>query len=106
MPQQASAGVVADGDLPELRAVDVRDAVVPGQALVHERVVGIEQPQHALVLEHDALEEHFRFALHRLAQVVVEVREDVGVGLQAAQIAQEQPLSREVASERPRRVRP
>ncbi len=102
MPQQASTRIVSDRDLPELRAVHVRDAVVPRQALVHEGVVGIEQAQHALVLEDDALEEHFGFALHRLAQVVVEVGEDIGVGLQAAQVAQEQPLSREVAPERPR----
>ena len=75
---------------------------MPREPLVHVGIVGIEQPQHALVFEDDALEEHLGFALHRLAEVVIEVREDVGVGLEASQVAEEQPLSGEVAPERPR----
>ena len=48
-----------------------------------------------------ALEEHFRFALHGFAEVVIEIREDVGVRLQTAQVAQEEPLPGEVAAEGP-----
>ena len=49
---------------------------------------------------HDALEEHFRFALQRLPQVVVEIREHVLVRTQALQVAQIQPLAGEVRAQR------
>ena len=51
------------------------NAVVPGQALVQERVVGVEQIDDAAILAHDALEEQLRLLLERLAQVVVEVEQ-------------------------------
>ena len=45
----------------ELRAVDVRDAVVLGQALIQERVVGVQQIEQAAVLADDAVDEQRRF---------------------------------------------
>ena len=77
LAEQPAAVVVLDAHAAILIAVDVRHAVVPRQPLVQERVVRVEQIQDAPVLDHDALEEHLRFALQRLPQVVVEVREDV-----------------------------
>ena len=50
---------------PEVRAVDVRDAVVPRQPLVDERVVGGQQIDDVAVLADDALEEQLRLALER-----------------------------------------
>ena len=79
------------------RAVDVRNAVVTRQPLVHEREVGVEQVDDAAVLLHDRAEEQLRLALERLAQVAVEVRR-VGPGI--LQVAQQQPLAGEVADER------
>ena len=73
----------ASVDAPEVAAVDVRNAVVLREPLVDERVVRAQQIEHAAVLVHDALEEQLRFAAERLPQVVVEVREQPRIGLDA-----------------------
>ena len=52
----------------ELVAGDVRNAVVPGEALVDEGVVGGQQVEDAAVLAHDAVEEQLGLAPHRLAR--------------------------------------
>ena len=62
-------------DAAEAAAVDVRNAVVLREPLVEERVVGLQQVEHAAVLAQDALEEQLRLLPERLPQVVVEVRE-------------------------------
>ena len=74
-PSSAAARVVGHRHAAELAAVDVGDAVVPRQPLVHERVVGAQQVEHAAVLADDALEQQLGLAAERLPQVVVEVRE-------------------------------
>ena len=51
---------------------------MPGQPLVHERVVCRQQIEDVAVLAHDAVEEQFGFALKRLPQVVVEVGKQIG----------------------------
>ena len=61
---------------PEVAALDVRDAVVPRQPLVQERVVGAQQVERAAVLADDAVEEQLGLAPERLAQRVVEVGKD------------------------------
>ena len=48
-----------------------------------------QQVEHAAVLAHDALEQHLRLALERLAQVVVEVGEHRDVGIRVLQLAQD-----------------
>ena len=74
LPEQAAAlAVLRQRDAPEPIAVDVRNAVVPGEPLVEERVVGVEQVEHAAVFLDDALEEQLGLAAERLPQVVVEV---------------------------------
>ena len=95
------AGLVSV-DAAEVAAVDVRHAVVPRQPLVDERVVGVEQVEHAAVLRDDALEEQLRFLAERLPQLVVEVREVARRRHVALQVAQQQPLAGEVVGERPR----
>ncbi len=84
----------------ELRAVDVRNAVVLGQPLVDECVVRRQQIEDAAIFVHDAAEEQFDLALERAAQVVVEVREQVHDRLACLQRAHAQPLSGEVADQR------
>ena len=54
-------------DATHARAVDVRNAVVPRQALVDEREVRIEQVDDAAILPDDRAEEHFGFALRTTA---------------------------------------
>ena len=100
LAQQPTAGVVGQPHLPELAAEHAGDVVVPGQSLVHERVVARQQLEHAPVLPKDAAKEQLRFTAERLPQVVVEVGEQVRVRHDAAQVAQVQPLAREVGDER------
>ena len=84
-------------DAAEAAAVDVRDAVVLGEPLVEERVVRLEQVEHAAVLAQDALEEQLRLLAERLPQVVVEVGEQPQVRRDRFEVAQVQPLPGEVA---------
>ena len=100
-PRRASS---VDGHAAEPAAVDVGNAVVPRQPFVDEGVVGAQQIQDAAVLAQDALEQQLGLAPERLAQVVVEVRELVGVGQHAAHVAQVQPLAGEVRRRAPRRA--
>ena len=102
MPEQTSACIAWHRHAAEVRTVNVRDAVVPGEPLVHERVVRIQEVEHRSILAHDALEEHLRFALETLAQVVVEVGEHRDIGVGVLQIAKIEPLVREVGDERAR----
>ena len=60
----------------ELAAIDVRNSVVLGQALIDEGVIGVQQIEHAVVFAHDAAEEHLGLALESLPQVVVEIGEN------------------------------
>ena len=64
---------------PELAAVDARYPVVAREPLVEERVVRRQQVENVPIFAHDALEEHLRLARERLAQVVVEIGELVGI---------------------------
>ena len=81
LPQQPAAVGIGQRHPAELRAVDIRDAVVLGQALIEEGVVGVQQFQHAAVFAQDALEEQLGLLPERLAQALVEFGEDVGIGL-------------------------
>ena len=77
--------------------MNVRNSVVPGQSLVHVRVVGIEQIHHAAVFAHDAFEKQLRLAPKRLPQVIVE---STRLGSSTLQLAQVQPLPAEVGRQR------
>ena len=72
------------------------------EPFVEERVVGADEVQDARVAEQHALEEQFGLAQHVLAQVVVPVRELEQVGRLGRDVAQLQPLLREVRDERVR----
>ena len=100
MAQEPASRVVGEGDAPEMIAVDVRDPVVACETLIDERVVGVQQIQDAPILAQRAVQEQFRLLLKRIAQVLVEVREDVRIGQHTAQPAKLEPLRREVVHER------
>ena len=100
MPQQPAAPAVGvEVHPPEPGAVDAGNAVVLGEALVQERVVGPQQVEHAAVLVDHAPDEPLRLLPHRLPQVVVEIGEEAAVRAQRREVAQPQPLPREVAGE-------
>ena len=66
------------------------------QPLVEERVVRAQQIERAPVLAQDAFEEELRFLAKCLAKIVVEIREPAHVRRDGRQVAQVQPLRREV----------
>ena len=72
------------------------------EAFVDERVVRREQVHDAAVFAHDAGEKQFCFPLEGQPQIVVEVRKLVGVGMDAVQVPQMQPLAREILRHRVR----
>ena len=70
-----------------------------GEPLVQERVVRSQQIEHTSVFANDAVEEEFRLAPERLAQVVIKVRKYHWQGPDALHAAQIQPLPGEVDCE-------
>src|SRR6187399_2274579 len=69
----------AQADAAEPAAVDVMNPVVLGEPFVDERVVGVQQVEHAAILLDDRVEQELDLAAKRDAQVVVEIRIDAGV---------------------------
>src|SRR5579863_8596042 len=100
LAQQPAALFAGESHAAEAATVDAGDAVMPRQTLVEERVIRREQFHRGAILAQDALEEHLGFALHGLAEVVVEIGELIRVRIQAANIPEVQPLSREIAYQR------
>ena len=99
MTEQPVPPVVVPRHAPEVAAVDVVDAVVPGELLVEERVLRLEQLGDRAVFPHLALEEQLRLAHHGRAQGVVERREQPAVRLVRTDVAHLQPLADEVVHE-------
>ena len=95
MGEHAAARRAREVHAPELGALDAGDPVVPGQALVQERVAAVDEVEEAPVLAHQALEEELGLPAHRVAQVVLEVGEAVPVGGDRLEGAELQPLAAE-----------
>ncbi len=76
------------------------------QPLIEEGVIGVQQFQQAVVLAQYILEEQRRFRTEGLLQGLVEFRKHVGIRFGQFQIAQIQPLPREIIHQglRPRIV--
>ena len=99
MTEQAAARRLVERDAAEVAAPDSGYAVVAGEPLVDERVVGREQVEDAPVLAQHAVEEQLRLAAERLAEPFAEVGENVLVRLHGGGVPQRQPLAGEVARE-------
>src|SRR5688572_16946347 len=105
MTKQAAAFILfIKSDLPKTTAVDMRNAIMPGQPFVQERVIGFQQSQDVLVFEQDTFQKEFRFLPKGLAEVVVKVRKEPQVWRAGIEVAQVKPLRREITDEilRPR----
>ncbi len=100
LAEQSAAPAVGQRHAPEAVAVDVRNPVVPGQALVHEGVVRAQELDDAAILLQLALEEERRFLQERVAKVLVEIGEEIGIRRDVADVLQHQPLPGEVLDER------
>ena len=70
-PSRPAAGVVLNRNAAELAAVNARHSIMRRQALVDERVVGIQQIYHVAILPHDALKQQLSLAAEGLAQILV-----------------------------------
>ncbi len=75
------------------------DAVVPGQPLVQEGELAVEELEDAAILPHDGGDEHLGLAPHRRPQVVIEIRKLLAVGRGRLEGADLQPLSGEVLAQ-------
>ena len=73
---------------------------MPGQTLVHKRVIGIQHAENVSVFAHHAVEQELRLMLERLPEVVVKVGINEQVGIPIAQLAQVQPLPGKIADQR------
>ena len=78
------------------RAVHARYAVVLGQPLVDERIVGVEEGQDAAVLAEHRHDEHVGLVQHRLAEPLVEIPEHKAVRMLLLEVANIEPLSGEI----------
>ena len=79
MAEQAATVGARHGDAPEAAAVDTRNAVVAREPLVEERVVGRQQLGERAIVAQLAADEQLGLAPERLAQVLVELREQIRI---------------------------
>ena len=98
LPQQPAAISGGQRDATELRAVNPRDAVVLGEPLVDEGVVGGNQFEQAAVFADQARDEELGLGEERPAERLVE-REDDRIRLHGFDVSQLQPLTRKVRHE-------
>ena len=96
-PRRVSSGWVTRR---KVAARHARDAVVPGQPLVDERVVGPVEVEQAAVFLHEVREEQLGLAPHRPREVLVVVRVEVRVGPNLVHVLQAKPLRREARAQR------
>jgi len=97
--ETAAVAAGREGDAAEAAAVDAGDIVVAGEAFVEEGVIGLEEGAEGAVFAEDAVEEEFGFLAEGLAEVVVEVAEEVAAGEDGVDVAEAEPLSGEVGGE-------
>ena len=90
---------IGERDAPETAAVDVGNPIVRRQALVQERVVRRQQVHDAAVVMHLAADEQPGLLFHRLTQVLVELRIQLGIGHGAGELAQLQPAAGEIVDQ-------
>jgi hypothetical protein len=100
LAQQPPARGVGQRDAAEALAAHAGETVVQGETLVDVGEIGAEQIEHTPVLAEDRADEQLDLALERFTQRRVEIREDVGVRIDALERAQLQPLHRELRHER------
>ena len=99
MTEEAFARLIGDRYAPKVAAIHVRDAIVPGQPLVDERVIRPQEVEDTVILAQLTLEKQPRLSLKRLAEIVVELWERLHIRRHCQHIALVQPLRREVVDE-------
>ena len=95
-----AAAIGRQRDAAELRAGDVRDAVMAGHALVRVGVVGGKQIEQAAILAHQAVEEELGLLLQRQRQRLIGIRIQDRIRNHLLEILQAQPLRRKSRRQR------
>ena len=98
--EQTAARRALQRDAHELVARDARDAVVLGEPLVEVGEIRVDEGRDAAILADDGVHEHRGFLDHRIAQRIGVTREQRRVGREQFEVAQLQPLAREILDER------
>ncbi len=83
----------------EFRSGHARDAVMAREALVEERIPGVDEIEDAAVFTDHVVQEELRLAAHRDAQVVFEVGKAIAVAGDRFERAELQPLPAELLGE-------
>ena len=97
LPQQPAAIGIGELHAAELRAVNALDAVMPGEPLVDEGVVRVQELKSAAVFAQNVAEEHLGLGAESLADVVVEIGEHQQIRNDLRlQVAELQPLPGEI----------
>ncbi len=101
MPQQSStvSQFRPESHAAELRPVNIRNAIVPGEPLIQESIVRGQQIHDIAILAHNAFKEQFRLAPETLPQLVIPVGIEHSIGRSRLQIPQVQQLIGEVFHE-------
>ena len=97
--EAAPAGVGTERDLAELVPLHAGDAVVFGKTLVEHREVGMDHVADAQVPGEHRLEVGMGLRHHRLLEVLLELRVELGVGLGEVDVPQVQPAAEQVLGE-------
>ena len=100
MTQQAAPSVIGILDAAKGITPHTFDGVVVGQPLVEEGVVCCVEVEDRPILTDQAGEEELGFRPHGVSQLLVVVREPVGIGMDFVEILKPQPLSGESGPER------
>ena len=98
--QSAALIVVRKRHAPEAAAVNSRNPVMPRQPFVDERVVRVQQIEHAAILAQRAGDEQLRLLLERLQQALVVVGIAVRIDHHFLDAPQIQPLGGEIVDQR------
>lgn len=97
--EEAAARGALEGDADEFVAGDAGDAVVAGEGFVEVGEVGVDEVEDAAVVADDGFDEQGGLAEHVVAEGVVELGEEFGVGGEEFEIAKLEPLAGEVLDE-------
>ncbi len=94
MAEQTAALTVGQRDAPEPRPLHAGNAVMTRQPLVEERVVRGQQLRQRPILAELAVDEELGLALEGLAQVLVEIGEEIGIGRRVADVPEQRATGR------------
>ena len=92
MTEDPAAPVIRIAHASEMPSGHILDLVVRREALVDEGIVRGEEVEEAPVLTNEVIEEHLGLLPHRIGEILIEVRIEVGIRTDLIQVLQAKPL--------------